>query len=137
MCHQQPGTSFTDDIDRRCVFCNNDNETVIYFLNAYVLNYFWLDIDYLFKALTGSMVELEKKRFYCDKEFDCKRLFILNLYRKYYIHKCKWAKKKPHIQQFKIENRHYIETLNGLKNCKALKTLEMCKAPGIFPENVI
>ena len=124
---------FRLDIDG---MCNVETETIIchLFFDCICTKLFWIEIWILDREhLTGSNVRLEKRDiiFSHDKsDIDGKRLFTLNLfilYRKHLIHKCKWTTKKPHVQHFKVEFRHYIGTLRGLKNSKALRTLKICK----------
>lgn len=54
---------------------------------------------------------------------------IFILLGKFHIHKTKWTKKKKtRFQLFKIEFQHYMKTLEGLKNQKAIKTVQIYEA---------
>ena len=71
---------------------------------------------------------------YAERNFEGKETFLLNLFTllgKFHIHKSKWTGKKTRFQQFIMEVGHYIETLTGLKNQKAVKTMQICEAFGI------
>ena len=62
---------------------------------------------------------------------DQSHVFFLNLfilYGKFYIHKCKWSERKPNIHKFKNEMKMYFETLIGLTNKKAIRTINIYKA---------
>ncbi len=55
--------------------------------------------------------------------------FLVNLIifsAKFYIHKCNFAKTKPHFQAFKIELTLSIKTITSSKNKTAAKTLRLC-----------
>lgn len=45
----------------------------------------------------------------------------------FYIQKCKWPARKPTFHHFKNEMRLYFETLKGLTNKKATRTLTVYK----------
>ncbi len=88
------------------------------------VQFFWIDVEYLFTRLSGSKINIRKRDviFYFDeKDMDKSHIFMLNLILlgKFYIHKCKWSKRKPSISHFKVDLRIYFETLQGLSNRKA------------------
>ena len=133
-CNQLLLKRFRVDIDEKCSFCENSTESVCHlFYDCICVRFFWLEIEYLFNMFYSKKVQLKKKDvflFYGKCDVENERIFILNLFillGKYFIHKSKWAKKKPRIQEFKIEMDLYFKTLHGLKNKKATKTLDIYK----------
>ena len=46
----------------------------------------------------------------------------------FYVHECKWTERKPNIHQFKNEMRIYFDTLTGLTNRKAIRTVALYRA---------
>ena len=127
------------NIDTDCVFCHLQEETVCHvFYECICVRLFWMDVELYFKALTGTAVVLDLKDIvflYSNDAVDKERTFIVNLFilfGKYYIHKCKWSEKTPRIEQFKAELSLYMDSLEGLHNFKAAKTLTICKNLNIF-----
>lgn len=47
---------------------------------------------------------------------------------KKHIHKAKCTVRKTRFQQFKMDFGHHMKTLTGLKNQKAIKTVQICEA---------
>lgn len=126
---------FRVDISENCSFCNDCSESIGHlFYECVCVRFFWLEIEFLFNMSFSKKVQLKKKDvifFYENCEIDSERIFMLNifiLFGKFFIHKCKWSKKKPRIQEFKIEMVLYFKSLQGLKNKKAIKTLDIYKA---------
>lgn len=61
--------------------------------------------------------------------------FLINLnicFAKFYIHKCKFAKVKPHFQVLKKEMELNIQTITSAKNKKAIKTVILCSQFNVF-----
>ena len=127
------------NIDTDCVFCHLQEETVCHlFYECICVRLFWMDVEFYFKTLTGAAVVLDLKDivfFYRNDVVDRERRFILNLFillGKYHIHECKWLEKAPRIEQFKTDLSFYMDSLEGLHNSKAAKTLTICKNLSIF-----
>ena len=127
------------NIDTDCVFCHLQEETVCHlFYECICVRLFWMDVEFYFKTLTGSAVVLDLKDivfFYRNDVVDRERRFLLNLFillGKYHIHKCKWLEKAPRVEQFKTDLSFYMDSLEGLHNSKAAKTLTICKNLSIF-----
>lgn len=68
--------------------------------------------------------------YYDKKDIDKSHSFVLNLILllgKFYIHKCKWSERIPNIYHLKADMKIYFETLKGLSNRKALRTMDIIK----------
>lgn len=109
-----------------CIFCNIEEENVLHlFYDCYVVRYFWCEVEHLFESLCGVGINLGKRDiffYYFENNLDKKYVFLLNfliLYGKYYIHCCKWSKRKPNIVQFKGILKYYFKTIQNLSNEKA------------------
>lgn len=63
---------------------------------------------------------------YVERSLEGKGIFSLKLFILFgeSIYKSKWTGKKTKFQQFKTEFGHFIKSLTGVKNQKAIKTMQ-------------
>ena len=99
---------------------------------------FWSKVEEFYNVQTGSDIPLREKDvliFHENSTSEHRKSYILNLlilYGKYYIHKCKWNQKPPKIQPFIKEVEFYMISLHGVKDKKAMKTLDICESFNMF-----
>ena len=110
-------------------------QTIVHlFYDCIYVKFFWIDVENMFESLCGIKINLQKRDiiFYFEKKvMDQSHFSLLNLFilfRQYYVHKCKWTERKPNIHQFKKEMRIYFDTLTGIMNRKAIRTVALYRA---------
>lgn len=111
---------------------------VIFFFDCICTKLFWYDFRIFFEEISGIDVTLEEKNvlFYYDKPLENTFYFVINLFiilAKYHIHKCRWSKSTPNFLQFKFELRQYLKVMECVRNSKAKKTIDCCKALKRYP----
>lgn len=117
--------------DNLCSFCKLTEESICHlFFECMYLRLFWYDVANIFNKVTRFKIILNKRDVLflyeaSTQNCDYKIIYLLNLFiiqAKYYVHKCKWAKKIPRIREFITEMDRYAEDIRGLDNTKAIKT---------------
>lgn len=122
---------FNKDIDLKCTFCNVFPETLPHlFFECFVTNFFWAEVEMKINKILDEKIKITRRDVLLNhyKSGTKKEIqYIINLLimlAKNYIHKRKWAKKKPCYVEFILDVKYYMHSLYGIKNKKAKRTLE-------------
>ncbi len=132
---------FKSDIDISCSFCEFSSETVAHLfwecpfvqsfwnnLNALIVQNIFYDFSLCYKHILFGFYVKDKNLF--NASFCINLLLFIG---KFYVHKCKYTKCKPHFNIFKQDLKLYLNTISMSVNKKALKTSRICAKFKIFP----
>lgn len=125
---------FRNNIDTFCSFCETATETESFTLGVLFQKWsFWYDVKALIIQNVFCDFSLCYRHilfgFFTNDKILIKARFCINLLLfigKFYIHKCKFTKSKPHFNVFKQELNLYLDTILKSTNSKAIKTIQIC-----------
>jgi len=96
---------YKNDLSELCTFCKKDTETVLHlFFECMFVRFFWIDVEYLFNMLSGVKICIGKRDVF----------FLIMV-------------KKRYKQESNFYLKIYFETLKGLSNRKATRTMDIFK----------
>lgn len=126
---------FSSNFDTKCIFCQNDTETLLHlFWSCNYTQQFWKYIGLFIsnKIVKGLSPKIVIFGFF---EGDLNACFIINLILylcRFYIHKCKFSNCKPIFIVFLQELKQYLKTILFSFNKKALRTCTICTTYNLF-----